>query len=183
MDNESQDFSLTQEQKSRLLSLGLNSGSHEMDKDEAEQKTDILYEILYSSLPVDPSVVNSLPPVVKGLSSKLRSLAGHTIGELLQNPKTDISTLRKIKNYAKDSGTSSNSEVENDVFLVVYYAAIASAVVFNHKKITQHSYKDLEQYFSSFTQKDWVLDEIKGLFHGAQKHCRRIAKVADNPGE
>ena len=31
--------------------------------------------------------------------------------------------------------------------------------------------------------KDWILDEIKVLFHEAQKHCIRIAKVADSPGE
>lgn len=183
MDDELQDFGLNQDQKSRLLSLGLDSRPHKLDTDENEQKADMLYDVLSRTLPLDPSVVNSLPPVVKGLSSRLHSLAGQPIGELLQNPATDISTIRKIKQYAKDSGTSSNSETENDVFLVIYYAAIASAVVFNHKKITQHSYKDLEQYFSSFTQKNWILEEIKSLFHGAQKHCRRIAKVADSLGE
>jgi len=91
--------------------------------------------------------------------------------------------LEKIKQYAKESGTSTNSEDEKDVFLAVYYAAIASALVFHNEKITRHSYKGLERFFSSFTDKGWVLKEIKELFHGAQKHCRRIAKVADSPGE
>jgi len=124
------------------------------------------------NLYLDPSVVDSLPDVVKGLSSGLQSLAGLPTGELLQDPTTEIATNKKIKQYAKDSGTSTGSEDKNDVFLVVYYAAIASAMVFNHKKITQHSYK-----------KDWVIEEIKGLFHGAQRLCRRMAKVVDSAGQ
>ena len=183
MDNESQDFDLSRHQKSRLLSLGLGSNPPKLSTDEVEQKADMFYDVLTRTLPVDPSVVDSLPAVLRGLSSGLQSLAGLPIGELLQDPKTDIATIKKIKQYAKESGTTGSSEDKNDVFLAVYYAAIASALVFHNEKITQHSYKDLEQYFSSFMQKDWVLEEIKELFHGAQNHCRRIAKVADSPGE
>jgi hypothetical protein len=183
MDNESQDFDLSRHQKSRLLSLGLGSNPPKLSTDEVEQKADMLYDVLTRTLPVDPSVVNSLPAVVRGLSSGLQSLAGLPIGDLLQDPTTDIATIKKIKQYAKESGTTGSSEDKNDVFLAVYYAAIASALVFHNEKITQHSYKDLEQHFSSFMEKDWVLEEIKGLFHEAQKHRRRIAKVADSPGE
>ncbi len=183
MDNESQEFDLNRHQKSRLLSLGLGSKPRNLSTDKVEQKADILYDVLTRTLPVDPSVVNSLPDVVRGLSSGLQSLAGLPIGDLLQDPTTDIATIIRIKQYAKESGTSTSSETESDVFLVVYYAAIAGALVFHNEKITQHSYKDIEQYFSSFIEKDWVLEEIKGLFHGAQTYCRRIAKVADSPGE
>ena len=183
MDNESQEFDLSRHQKSRLLSLGLGSKPRELSTDKVEQKADMLYDVLTRTLPVDPSVVNSLSDVVRGLSSGLQSLAGKPIGDLLQDPATDIATIKKIKQYAKESGATADSEDKKDVFLAVYYAAIASALVFNHKKITHHSYKDLGQFFSSFTEKDWVLEEIKSLFHGAQTYCRRIAKVSDSPGE
>ena len=183
MDNESQEFDLNRYQKSRLLSLGLGSNPHELSTDKVEQKADMLYDVLTRTLPVDPSVVNSLPDVVRGLSSGLHSLAGLPIGDLLQDPTTDITIFKRIKQYAKDSGTSTSSETESDVFLAVYYAAIASALLFKHEKITEHSNKDLERFFSSFTEKDWVIEEIKGLFHGAQRLCRRISKVADSPGE
>ena len=183
MDKESQEFDLSRHQKSRLLSLGIDSKSQELCTDKVERKADMLYDVLTRTLPVDPVVVESLPPVVKGLSSRLNSLAGKPIGELLQDPTTDITPIRKIKQYAKESGTSTDSEDEKDVFLAVYYAAIASALVFHNQRITKHSNKDLEGFFDSFTNKDWILEEIKGLFHGAQTYCRRISNVADGRGE
>jgi len=172
MDNESQDFDLSQNQKSRLLSLALGSKPRELSTDKVEQKADMLYDVLTRTLPVDPSVVDSLPSVVKGLSSRLHSIAGRPIGDLLQDHTTDIDTIRKIKQYAKESGTSTDSEDENDVFLAVYYAAIASALLFHNDKITKHSYKELERFFYSFTKKNWMLDELIGLFKKGQKYCQ-----------
>lgn len=172
MDNESQKLDLSRHQKSRLLSLGLGSKPSKLSTDKVEQKADMLYDVLTRTLPVDPSVVNSLPDVVRGLSSGLQSLAGLPIGDLLKDHTTDIGTIRKIKQYAKESGTSSDFEDESDVFLVVYYAAIASALVFHNERITKHSNKDLEQFFSSFTNKDWMLDELIELFRKGQKYCQ-----------
>jgi len=183
MDNESQDFDLSRHQKSRLLSLGLGSKPRELSTDKVEQKADMLYDVLTRTLPVDPSVVNSLPDVVRGLSSGLQSLAGLPIGDLLRDPTTDITTISRIKQYAKDSGTSTSSEIESDVFLVVYYAAIAGALVFHNEKITQHSYQDLEQFFLSFRKKDWVIEEIKDLLSKARTHCRRIARATGPSGK
>ena len=173
MDDQSQDIDLNQEQKSRLLSLGLGSGPQKSRIDEDGQKMDMLYDVLTRTLPVDLSVVNSLPVAVRGLSSGLKSLAGQPIGDLLQEPKADITTIRRIKQYAKDSGISVDSEGKTDVLLVVYYAAIANALVYHKKKITQHSYQDLEQFFLSFREKDWVLEELKDLFKKAQEYCQK----------
>ena len=183
MNDESQDFDLSQKQKSRLLSLGLGSKPHKSSTEEIEQKMDMLYDVLTHTLPTDPSVVNSLPAVVRDLSSGLQSLAGNPIGDLVQDPTTDIATISRIKQYAKDMGTSADSEGKYDVFLVVYYAAIASALLFKHEKITQHSHKDLERFFLSFMKEDWVLDEIKDLLRKAHTHCERIVGRSDGPLE
>ena len=171
MNEKSQDFDLNRHQKSRLLSLGVGSKSRKPCTDTVEKKEDMLYDILIRTLPIEPLVVESLPSVIKGLSSRLHSLAGKPIGELLQDPATDIDTIRKIKQYAKKSGTSTDSEDEKDVFLAVYYAAIASALIFHNQKITQHSYSDLQHFFSSFVQNDWILDELVSLFSRAQEYC------------
>ena len=174
MDNESQEFNLSRHQKSRLLSLGLGSKPRELSTDKVEQKADMLYDVLTRTLPVDPSVVDSLPSVVKGMSSRLHSLAGRPIGDLLKDPTTDIATIKKIKQYAKESGTSADSKDKGGIFLAVYYAAIASALLFHGKKITRHPYEDLQEFFLSFSREMWVLEEIKDLFQKAQMHCERI---------
>ncbi|MFC1633571.1 hypothetical protein ACFL5Z_01905 [Planctomycetota bacterium] len=173
MDNGTDDFDLTQEQKSRLLKLGRRSKSHEWIADGKQRKTDVLYDVLNCPLPLEPSVVNSLPSVVRGLSSRLYSLAGRPIGNLLQDSATDITTIVRIKEYAKEAGTSADSEEESEVFLAVYYAAIASALLFHNQKITQHSYSDLERFFYSFTKEKWVLNELRELFQKAQEYCQK----------
>jgi len=169
MDRESKDIELTGEQKTRLLSLGLDS---EPAEDEEEKKADLLYDVLSRPLPVDTSVVNSLPTALRGFCKRLSSVAGEPLGDLIQNPERGISVIEVIKEYAKQSGTSAKSEIESDIFLVIYYGAIANALLFHNQKITEHSYKDLEQFFCSFTQKDWVLDELTELFKKAQEYCR-----------
>ena len=183
MEEESKDIELTGEQKTRLLSLGLESEPTEDDTDIDEKKADLLYEVLSHPMPVDNSVVSSLPVALRGLCMRLSSVAGEPLGELLQNPERGISVIKEFKEYAKQSGASAKSEIESDIFLVIYYGTIANALLFHNQKVTQHSYKDLEQFFCSFTQKDWVLEEIKDLFGRAQTHCRRIARAAEASDE
>ena len=183
MEDKSQDIELSQNQKSRLLSLGLGSKPRDLRIDAGEQKMDMLYDVLTSTLPAEPAVVDSLPDVIRDISSGLRSLAGRPIGDLLQDQTTDITTTIKIKQYAKDSGVSTGSESKREVFLVVYYAAIASALVYKHEKITLHSCKDLEQFFLSFVKKPWVLGEIRDLLDRAQTRCRRMKDVVGGSEE
>jgi hypothetical protein len=172
--NESPEFNLTRDQKSRLLSLGLDSEPREPAADPEEHKADVLCDILTRRLPADPLVVDSLPAVLKNLAPRLHSLAGEPIGDLLQSPTTDIHTIRKIKQHAKQLGTSADSEAESDIFLVIYYAAIAAALISHDERITQHTYEDLEQFFSSFMKKNWVPEELKGLFTRAREYsCTR----------
>ena len=171
MDSGTEEFNLTREQKSRLLRLARGSQPEVCTPSKKQPKMDMLYDMLKLPLPVNPEVVNSLPAVVRGLSSKLHSLAGRPIGDLLQDPTTDLATLVRIKEYAKQSGTSADSEEKSEVLLAVYYAAIASALVFHNKKITQHSHADLEQFFCSLAKNDWVLDELASLFARARASC------------
>ena len=180
MDNRTNDFDLTQEQKSRLLRLGRSSQAHERSADSKQQRVDMLYDVLNCPLPLESSVINSLPVVIQGLSSRLHSLAGQPIGDLLQDPTTDIATIVEIKEYTKASGTSADSEEKSEVFLAIYYAAIAHALLFHNQKITQHSYTDLEQFFRSFVQNDWILDELISLFSRAQEYCLEKTKPEDS---
>lgn len=171
-DSPKQDLSLTSEHKTRLLSLGLSPAEDLEDVDEDERRTDILYDMLAGTLPVSPLTKDALPPLLRGQSESLSSVAGQPIGELVQNPHTDISAIRRIKDFAKESGTAATSKVESDAFLVLYYAAIANALLFHDVKISRHSWTDLAQYFHSLTETTWVLPELKGFFLKAHTYCQ-----------
>ena len=180
MDKESKEIELTGEQKTRLLNLGLDSDLVEDDTDIEEKKADLLYEILSHPMPVDTSVVNSLPPALKGLCKRLSSVAGESLGDLLHNPERGISVIKEIKEYAKQSGASAKSKIESDIFLVIYYGAIANALLFHNQKITEHSYKDLEKFFRSFTKRDWILNDLTELFKKACENCQGKSEEVDN---
>ena len=182
MDNKSHEFSLTEGQKSRLFGLGL-AKPHDRSVDTDERKTDLLYDVLSSRLPVDLSIIDSLPDVVTDLCPNLNSVAGDTIGDLLQNPQTRITSLKRIKAYTKESGISAESEAQSDVYLVVYYGAIASALLSHGKKITKNPFEDLKAFFLSFSQEAWVLEEVKDLFRQAHLRCERITDTLDSPKE
>jgi len=182
MDEASGEIKLTPGQNERLLHLAASSHVSEAGNDPVEDKANTLFDILVSPLPVDKLVLDSLPAVVRGLCRKLRSVAGQAIGDLLQNPQTDIAALTAIKDYTKQSGTCSRSDAEGDAFLAIYYGSIASALVFHNEKISRHSYEELEQFFWTFTEKTWVPDELTGLFEKAANYCHG-KKEKDNSQE
>lgn len=173
MSQESKEIELTNDQKTRLLKLSLDVDASEDNYTQREKRADLLYDTLSSSLPIDKSVVDLLPVLLKGVCQKLRSVAGEPLENLLLNPNTDISILNEIKEYAKKEGTSTESEVEKDVFLAIYCAAVGSSLVFHNKKITQHSYKDLEEFFRSLSKKGWMPEDLVELFKKAQVYCKK----------
>jgi hypothetical protein len=171
-DNPRRDLNLTPEHKTRLLSLGLSPAEDMKDGDEEERRTDLLYDLLASALPVSPTMREALPPVLREQSEGLRSVAGQPMGELVQSPRTDISTIRRIKDFAKESGTASTAGAETDAFLALYYAAIASALLFHDVKISKHPWMDLAQYFRSLAESTWVLPEFRDFLLKAHKYCQ-----------
>lgn len=165
------------------MSLGIEPDPNEDSTDIDVKKADLLYDVLSHPMPVDTSVVNSLPSALRVLCKRLRAVAGEPLGDLLQNPDRGISVIKEIKEHAKQSGTCTRSEIESDIFLVIYYATIANALLFHNRKITQHSYKDLGKFFRLFTEKEWLLDELTELFKKAQNCCLKKSGEANNPSK
>lgn len=169
MTEEPREIELSAEQKTELLNIGLKAATEEQEP--SEHKADLLYDILNHPLPVDGPAVNMLPAPLRGLSRKVRSIAGAPLIELLTHSDTSISTIEAIKEYAKQSGKSAESEDRADIFLAVYYGAIASGLVFHGRKISEHSYEHLTGAFGSLADKAWMQEGITDLVARAQKHC------------
>ena len=119
---------------------------------------------LEETLPLDRSMLKSLPVVLVSLCEKLGVLAGEPIGNLVQNPKAEISLIRKLKDYSKKLSECAKSEAENDTSIAIYYAAIASALVFHDLRITKFSFESLNKAFCSLIDKPWMSGELITLF-------------------
>ncbi len=166
--SDGQDLHLDSNQRTRLLKIGLStSSSGDYDVEPYERRTDTLYQILTSTLPLTQDIKASLPDLITGQGQDLISISGKTMGELIQDPNTDLITLRKTKEHCKQSGTDAGSKETQDAFMAVYFAAIASALVFHDTKISHHKDKDLPGFFDSFVKMPWVLEELRTLFRRA----------------
>jgi len=168
MAEQSEKLNLTSKQKTQLLGLGLDDSLSEQDPD--EQRADMLYDLLKRPLPPDTSAYKSLPTPLKTVSVEMRSVAGKPLRELLLHPKTEIRTLKRIKEYAKQSGKAAKSDSEKDVFLAIYYAAIASSFVYHDTKISEHSDKHLTGAFEALIKIDWMSEQLTGVFAKVKEH-------------
>lgn len=168
-------FDLSIEQSTNLLKLALESDQNKKTPDTEKDRAGLLLDTLSSKLPINPALLESLPAVLRSLSEELQSVSGLPLGKLLQNPKTKTTLLRRIKDFGKELGTSANNEIERDVALAIYYAAIAGALVFHNVKISEYSYKQLEQYFVTLSKHVWIPPSLAGLYKNAYKYCRQKA--------
>lgn len=97
--------------------------------------------------------------------------AGRALSQLLMNPQTDLAMVRTLKDYAKALSLSDAQGPEHTAAIAVYYAAIASALVFHGRKITRHSYETLRGAFSQLAEKNWLPREMKELFRRGREAC------------
>lgn len=176
MKNRTGEFKLSADQKLRLMNLGLNSEIDDTIGDDNAAKAERLYEVLTSSLPVEPDVVDSLPPILRNMSRKMTSVAGQRVSHYLLSPKTHVDIFRKIKDFARQSGESTDSEIHRDVFLAVYCMAIASALFFHNQKISRHTDEDLKGFFAKYAAQTWIPPEIALIFREAGGHLHQSCK-------
>ncbi|MHC4542651.1 MAG: hypothetical protein ACYS74_23200, partial [Planctomycetota bacterium] len=156
MGESSKRLRLNPEQSTNLLRLGLDRGQDKIDHAAEDTRADLLIDTLGSKIPVDPALLESLPAVLRSLSEQLQTLSGLPVGDLLLSPQTKIAVIRRIKDFAKDLGRSASDESRRDVALVVYFAAVASALVHHKVKISRHAYDTLEESFKRLSTHDWV---------------------------
>ena len=170
MTGKTDNLKLTDEQKTRLLGLGLEPIKPACRPDPDEERGDLLYDILRCPLPP----ANHPSGIRKGAAAGLGSALGPSLGQLLTDPKIEVPVLRRIKEYAKVRGRRAGSEAEKDAFLAVYFAAIASALTFHNERITGHSDEDLIRFFDFFARSLWMPTDIAGLLADAARHRRNV---------
>jgi len=177
MAKDTDSLSLTDWQKTRLLDLALGLPDPGEPRNEDEERGDLLHDILRCSLPLraGPREGSRLPATTSGQG--LRSVVGPPIVELLQDPKTSVAVLKKIKQYAKARGSQAASEREKDVFLAIYFAAIAAALAFHAERITEHVEGKLAQFLHSFANVTWMPTDLADLFRKAVLFCQKAKRT------
>lgn len=100
-----------------------------------------------------PPFLIRVPSVLEEPCNGLSDVASQALRQLLTNPHTDLVIVRRLKDYAKAWSCCSAQGPEHTAAILVYYAAIASALVFHGQKITRHSYETLRAAFSQLVHR------------------------------
>jgi len=182
MDEKTDSLELNEQQKIRLLNLGLESDRPSASPDADEQKGDLLCDLLRCPLPTRLSEQGASSVVGEKWSFVGGAVIGPRLGELLLDPTTDLAVLRRVKEYAKSLGKDAGSEVQKDVFLAIYFAAIAAAVTSHEQRITEHTDEDLARFLESFALAAWMPKTLRSCFTEAARWCRARGPVNHNSG-
>ena len=173
MCNDSTTFGSDPDRLAKLWKIGRDVDNGEMKLDENQVKSELLHDMLASKMPLDKAVAQVLPNVLAQLCEDIKPFAGDSFGFLLNDPDTDLSVIKRIKNYSKSLSKNVRSEAERDVVAAIYYAAIANALVNHNQRITSFSYENLLRVFSSMIEAEWVTPKLKNLFERAHKYCAK----------
>jgi hypothetical protein len=96
-----------------------------------------------------------------------------TLGELLVHQHPPVDLLRAVKELARSSTSGRTTVVSSDVASVIYFAAIASALVHCGKRITRSDNKTLLEGFRVARGRPWLTEPVARLFQAAAEQLGR----------
>ncbi|MFC1635923.1 hypothetical protein ACFL5Z_13875 [Planctomycetota bacterium] len=171
MDKRPTTLGLSPDKLAGLWNIGSKAEETGKAADSDSKKTELLRDLLSGT--VQPHTPKAKSGSKKQTHQKSFSnfLTDVSIDKLLQNPKTDITLLRKIKEHGKRLSEGAKSKTEYQVANTIYYAAIASALVFHRRSLTTFSFNDLEQYFLRLKEERWIPTSLRSLFKKACEYC------------
>jgi hypothetical protein len=90
-----------------------------------------------------------------------------TFGELLRNSAPSIALLEQVRTFAKGAMAHADSGLPYEVSGVIYYGAIAAALVRCAARITQLDNVSLRRGIQWALGQPWMGAELRGLFEQA----------------
>ncbi len=96
-----------------------------------------------------------------------------TLGELLLHPHPPLELLRAVKGLARSSTSGHTSTIAAEVASVVYFAAIAAALVHCGQRITRSDNKTLLEGFRVALERPWLTEPVAQSFQTAVEQLGR----------
>jgi len=166
-------YDITPKATARFLSIGMESKNIRGDLRASPSPAKLLQDMLANEPPLHPTMPGSVPAVLNRPCDELLPAAGRSMCDLLTGSKTDPAVITTLKDYAKELVRRGALQTQKAVGIVIYYAAIANALVFQGKRITTHPYENLREAYTELKGKPWISKELKGLFQKAGDVCGR----------
>jgi hypothetical protein len=170
MDKEST-YGLRIDQMAGLFAMGREEPNLADNGADRGTMAGLLRRQLASTLPKHSLLFDALLMMMDQEGYDTQSLRGRSLGDVLLDPLSDLDLLRAIKNCSKRLSHELDSEVEAALATTIYFASLASALVFHDRKITQHPYEKLDESFTELAGKTWMARQLTELFSRAREVC------------
>jgi len=161
---------ITRTMMHKLVNLLFEKTAQDQDTP-VDQKSEFFEDTMAESLPENFFDRNELPDHLSTLCDISGISKGETLKTVIKNDTVELGLLIKIKDYFKELSGKSTEETEHQIHNVIYYAIIASALLYHHEKISSYSYEKLAASFARLMKEDWLPDYILKLYQEAEKHC------------
>lgn len=163
---------LSPQQLVRLLALGAKGPRQPDAARQGRAPADVLDEMLGHRLTLDELSPDSLPVVLGRPCNELLFNLGRTMGEVLLDESVQLPAIVALKDYGKALARCGEPGPKHAAATVLYYAAIAAALVGHGEKITQHRYEKLDGAFAKLAREPWVPGPLRGLLERARAACK-----------
>jgi len=159
------------ERLARLLKMAKNNQTGQNEEADINEISESLSSLLASHLPIRDAVTQSLSGIIQKVYKELVPLSDKTLELLLRDPVTSVTAIRHIKTYLKEKVKTTVASAEREAATVVYYLAIAHALVYHDECITGLSYSNLMRSFQELILNDWLKTDFIDLFKKAIIKC------------
>ena len=173
MDDKESTFGATVKGLAGLLGVGVGKDVPQDAASVDKAAGELLRARLAGTLPLDTAVVDALPAVLGKLQEELLPLAGKPLGEVLLDSDTELNAIKSIKDYGKKLAARRDSQADHSASIAIYFAAIASALLFHGEKITSYSYEHLRESFNELIEGTWIPSELAIHFSKACRLCEK----------
>jgi hypothetical protein len=164
---------------SRTMMLQLVKSIFEKDSGNpvgpVDQQSEYFEEKMAAALPKDFFDQADLPDHLSVLCDISGISKNETFKSVIKNDKVELSLLVKMKDYFKELSSESSDEMEHQIYIAIYYAAIASALMYHDEKISSYSYEELAANFGRLSKEDWLPEYILKLYRKARTYCSQKA--------
>jgi hypothetical protein len=164
-------FGLHAGKLAHLFGLGAGQDPDGEGPDHTPNEAELLRERLGERLPNGLWSLGQLSREWERFDRTVNSVLGLPLRELLIQPDTDPALLGQVKDYAARLSTSAQSRGHKQVANVIYYAAIASALLHHDHILTEFSHSELHRAYSTLAEVQWVTPELAHLFAAAASVC------------
>ena len=167
MKKDSSTFGLVPDKLAKLWTIGGDQEGDGIERTDDQIRSELLHDFLAEKMPVDQALAQILPDVLAQMCEEIKPFTGNSFSQLILNPDSDLLVLKRIKDFSKEWRKKAASDLERDVIAAIYYAAIASALVYHGQRISSFLPGDLKKSFSSLISKNWLTGDLKALFKKA----------------